>query len=88
MPLFWKMLRALLILDIICGLLFTFSIPFWAQKYPDSMHTSAVSIHPGGTYYLRPGIAWYEPGWLFIFIALLALQWVVVLIKREEIEFR
>ena len=87
-PLYWRLVRAFLILDIIFGLLFTFSIPFWGQKYPDSVHTSVVSIHPGGTYFLRPRVGWYEPGWLFICLAIIAVQWVVVLIKREEIEFR
>jgi hypothetical protein len=87
-PLYWRLLKVLLISDIILGLSFTFSIPFWAQKYPDSLHTSIVSIHPGGKYYLRPIVGWYEPGWLFIFIAIVALQWCVVLIKREEVETR
>ena len=87
-PLYWRLLNVVLILDIVLGLLFTFSIPFWAQKYRDSVHTSVVSFRSAGTYYLRPSVGWYEPGWLFIFLGLMALQWVVVLIKREEIEFR
>jgi len=87
-PLYWRLLRIFLIFNIVFGLLVTFSIPFWARKHPDSVHTPVVSFRSADTYYLRPSVGWYEPGWLFIVIGLIASQWVIVLIKTEEIEFR
>ena len=85
MPLWFKLIAGLLIVDATAHFSLLWTVSSWASPVRNAGHAHPVPFRDGVVYWVGPEIGWYLSAW-WIAVGLFLLLAVLLIVNRDQLE--